>query len=419
MKKIIFLFILFGAFSLATSSGDNIGGDILKEFQNTTANWYGTFQNVAKVIFASLATIELVIVFGFLAMEGNIDFGPIFATLVKNILLFGLFIAFIDNKDWFTSIVSGFEQLADKANGTPVALSDIFNLSLDVFRATMTETDKLPIMDIAERLELIITGIIAALAILFLGIELLLTAAKFLIMLNAGVLFFAFGAFSYTRQWAYNTANNFIKFGVEILFIKLIISLAFTVIPKSAAEVVSSDTSAFSTIMIALTFLSLARMVHPLAESIFTGGMISNNSGGFVSGALKSIATPAAAAAGAYMGVQGASAAVKAATESGSNVGLANKMAAGLGGATSGAIKGTLSQFGMANMRNVGENIGSFFAQPPGFGKTNTGSSSGIGSGSTSSREVPLGTDSGFGGVDGTIGNAMTEPKPNGNNFKE
>lgn len=371
MKKIFFFFILFGVFAFAASNGDNIGGGILKEFQSATSNWYGTFQSIAKTLFASLAMIELVIVFGFMALQGNMDFGPIFASLIKNILLFGLFIAFIDNKDWFSSIVQGFEQLADKASGTPISLSDIFNLSLDVFRATMTETDKLPIIDVSERLELIITGLIAALAILFLGIELLLAAAKFLIMLNAGVFFFAFGALNYTRQWAYNTANNFVKFGVEILFIKLIISLAFTVIPKSAAEVVSSDTNAFSTIMVALTFLVLAKTVHPLAESIFTGGGVSNNSSSFVGGALKSIATPMAAATGAYMGVQGASAAVRAATASGADVGTGRKIAAGIGGAASGAVKGTLSQFGMANMRNAGENIGSFFAQPPGFGTNN------------------------------------------------
>lgn len=345
MKRIIVLFLILSFAYAWGMSADNAGGTILDTFKTATDGWYATFQNVAKSLLWKLALIELTLVMGFMALRGEYELGAVLASLIKNIMLFGFFLALMDNayigKDGLKSVTNGFEQLADKASGKIVSLSNVTNYVLDIWNATMKEADKLGTLDVSGRLSLIIVGIIAGFAVLILAIELLVATAKFFILLNVSVLFFAFGIFSYTRQWAINTASSFVKVGVELMIIKLVVSLAFVVLPQQAAEVVKNDTNTFAVIIVALMFAALAKMTHGLTESIFSGASAMNSSS-TVSGGAKQIVTTTNSVVGAATGaVAGASASIAAAKDAATATGApAPSTTSSLKNGISGAIKG-------------------------------------------------------------------------------
>lgn len=356
MKKILFLFLLFGVFAFA---GNNIGNDILGEFKNATSSWWDVFKQAGLYIFWSFALIEVVTSFGFMLLRGELEIGGIFAQLMKIILLFGVFLFFIDNKDALFDIVQSFETLADRASGEKVSLDTITDYALDTWIET---SNAVSIFDgVGQAIVNSIAGLLAGLAILGLGLTLLVVYIKFFIMLNTSVLFFAFGAFSYTRQWAINAIVSFAKIGAELMIIKLLVALAFQVLPATAKVAMENETSMFTTLIAAAAFFSLANMVHGMVESVFSGGSIGNASG--VGRALQMTASASiGAAVGAAAGARGAIDSINAAKDTGSGSGgIMKKVAAGFAGATVGAAKGVGQSMDRGiSTQGAGMGIGSF-----------------------------------------------------------
>lgn len=360
MKKILLIFLLLSVHLLAVS-GNNIGGDILQEFKSVTNTWWDVFDDVSLYLFWTLASIELVIVFGMMLVGNELELGGIFKALIKIILLFGFFQIFYQNKDWIIAIVTSFEVLGNEAGGMTVSLDKITDYAFDVWTKT---SEAVSIFDgVGEAIFNSIAGFLAGGAVLGLGISMLVVYAKFYIMLNASVLFIAFGAFNYTRQYAINALVGFLKIGVELMLIKLVIALSIQVLPATAAAAMENDSSMFTTLIVATIFFAIAQMIPDMVGSIFNGTNISsNNTAGSMlkQSAMRVGSTAGAGAMGAAAGVGAASEHVKAAKASGggSTLGNAGRMMAGtVGGMAGGAVAGARGH-GMAGASLAGEKAG-------------------------------------------------------------
>ena len=350
MKK-IFLFLFLSPI-LIYANGNNLGSTTLSTYQIGSSAWYPIFKQASLWLFGALAIIELVLMFGLKAIKGELEIAGIFAELIRLTLLFGLFLNFYANPNWMDAIFQGFSTLGNQGNAaagvsTVVSIDTLTDSAAELLK-TINQNQSW--FNPVDSVVLGLIGLIAALTILFLGIELLVAYVKFLLYLNLSVLFFAFGAFSYTRQWAYNSVTNIIKAGTEYMLIKLIIGLSIANIKTQAPIAMSSEGSLFSLLITVLMIFGLTRMIHGVAESFFTGQGVAN------SGSLGSIAKGAmmGAAAGATGGAAAGLSQVKAAAvESGStSLGIGN------GGMSTGKGTGKIGNFIRSSAKNTAATVG-------------------------------------------------------------
>lgn len=369
MKKIILLFLL--APVLIYAQTNNLGSTTLSTYQIGSSAWYPIFKQASLWLFGALATIELVIVFGMKAIKGELEIGGIFAELIRLTLLFGLFMNFYAHPEWIDSIFQGFSTLANQANSaagvsTVVSIDTLTDAAAELLSSINEQQSWFKPVD---SIVLGLIGLIAALTIIYLGIELLVAYVKFLLFLNLSVLFFAFGAFAYTRQWAYNAVTNIIKSGTEYMLIKLVIGLAIANIKTQAPIAMKTEGSLFALLITVLMISGITRMIHSISDS-FISGMGAANSGslggmakgammgagaGLVGGAAAGLSQVKAAAAAAETsgspsmpGSTGGGGSTENTAKSGNFMNTAkaaakNVSAVGLGaigGATSGAVKG-------------------------------------------------------------------------------
>ena len=287
MKKIILLFLIA---TVCIFASNNQGSATLATYKIGSSAWYPIFKQASLYLFAALATIELVIVFGMKAAKGDIEFVSVIGELIKITLIFGLFKIFYANPAWMDAIFQGFSTLGNQANAaagasTIISIDDLTDSAAELL-AAINENQSW--WKPADSIVLGLIGLIAALTILFLGIELLVTYVKFLVYLNLSVLFFAFGALGYTRQWAYNAVTNIIKSGVEYMLVKLIIGLSIANIKTQAPIAMSKEGSLFALLITVLMIFGLIRMIHPIVESFFSGAGAANSGslGGMAKGAM-------------------------------------------------------------------------------------------------------------------------------------
>jgi len=342
MKKIILLFLLTPILIYA-ATGNNLGSETLSTYKIGTSAWYPIFKQASLYLFASLATIELITVFGMKALKNELEFSSIIAELIKITLIFGLFKIFYDNPAWMDAIFQGFSTLGNQANAaagasTIISIDDLTDSAAELL-AAINENQSW--WKPADSIVLGLIGLIAALTILFLGIELLVAYVKFLLYLNLSVLFFAFGAFGYTRQWAYNAVTNIIKSGVEYMLIKLVIGLTIANIKTQAPIAMKAEGSLFALLITVLMIFGIIRMIHPIVESFFSGAGAANSGslGGMAKGAM--MGAGAAAVGGGAAAIAQIKDANSAADAAGtSKVGKGRSMAGVAGGVMAGMATG-------------------------------------------------------------------------------
>jgi len=313
MKKIILLLLL--APVLIYAQTNNLGSTTLSTYKIGSSAWYQIFQGASFYLFGALAIIEVVLVFGMKAIKGELEIAGIFAELIRLTLLIGLFLNFYANPDWMDAIFQGFSTLGDQGNAaagvsTVVSIDTLTDSAAELL-STINENQSW--FKPVDSIVLGLIGLIAALTIIFLGIELLVSYVKFLLYLNLSVLFFAFGAFAHTRQWAYNAVTNIIKSGTEYMLIKLIIGLSIANIKTQAPLAMKTEGSLFALLITVLMIFGITRMIHGVAESFFSGQGAANSGslGGMAKGAM--IGASAGLAGGAAAGLSQ----VKAATAAG------------------------------------------------------------------------------------------------------
>lgn len=322
-------------------ANDNAGSDVLKTYSGAIIDWIPVMQDSAYWLFGTLALIALVLEFGFKLLNNDIEFGSLAASLIRMMLIFGLFKAFLDWQ-WIYEIFRSFQLLGDKANAaagisTKVSIDDLTDAAYELLGAM---TDAGSWFHPMDSLALFLIGFVAVLSIIWLGVELLTTYVKFLILWALSPLFLALGVLNHTRQWALSAITAAMGAALEYMLIKLIIGLSIATVKDYAAKAMENDGSLFSLLIMTLLISGLARMAHGIASSMFSGHLGANNSAGFQ--AAKAVA--GGAAAGAAKGAAGGGyAAVKAAAAAGGGGGGIKGAARMAGTALSGAAGGAMA----------------------------------------------------------------------------
>jgi len=383
-KRLLMIFLLM--VPVLAMAGNNQGSTVLNTYSHAITSWIPVMQKSAYWLFGTLALIAFVLEFGFKLLNNDIELGSVMASLVKMVLVFGLFQAFLDWQ-WIYVIFDSFQTLGDKANAaagvsTKVSIDTLTDSAFELMGAI---TDAGSWFHPADSLALFFIGFIAVIAIVWLGVELLTTYVKFLIMWALSPLFLSLGVLNHIRNWALSAITATMGVALEYMLIKLVIGLSISTIKDYAKKAMEDDGSLFSLLIITLLISGLARMVHGIASSMFSGQPGANSSSGFQAARTATMAAAAAAVGGgmaAYSQVKEAAAADSQGSGGGSGGGGGRastfaKVAAGAAaGAVSGGVKGSLG----FHTHSAGQKSGK--AMAAGLGKAMSAMSSAGGSSS-------------------------------------
>lgn len=344
MFKFILFALLMGSTMLyADLDPNNQATGLLSDFEAAHNSWYAVFEQAALWVFFTLALIDWVIEFGFMALRGEFEFGAVFAALVRKILVLGFFIAMFNNSQWLGTIPNSLSQLADHANnGVVITPDSILDNGINIVNTIWGESS---IFDPMDSLALFITGLILLIIFALLAAHLIVSMVKLYILLSLAPLVFSLGGLGHTRQMAYNPFFAVIKAGLELMLIKLLMGLAISKIDVLAAGVGTDNNTISSMISMSILLYTLIHMIPGVVESIAAGSLGSNSLSGF-SAAGKMAASVAGGAVGGYAATKAA--ASLASSQGATGLGMVTQTAKNLGSAAANDVRRSMA----------GENLG-------------------------------------------------------------
>jgi type IV secretion system protein TrbL len=370
----------------AATNHDNLPTQVQEKFKSMVSQYNTKLSNAAKSLFWILAGIELVIVFGMMALRQELEFGGIMAELVKVILLWGLFILIVEKYSFLESIFDGFDRLGGILSNT--SFDEIFDKLFKMWDTVWKKVKNWGMYGVGNSILLIVSAFFASLAIVALIALALMYYAFAIFSIYVGIFWLAFGALSHTRSWAYNTIITPIRYGAKWMMALLLMGIVFSMIddalvtlqPTSSDEDIIKNTILI--VVVSWMMLIVGLGIGGFVDSYFTGhGGGDSNRGvamalGAMGGAAGAAGAMAASGVGGLMGgmmgaAEGAKAGskhVQAAKEGGQGTSMMGNMrtvaSGALGGMMGGAYEGARGNgMGAAKMR--GEQAGSFGAADP------------------------------------------------------
>jgi len=282
-KTIFIILMLFFAFSSTINAGqlDNLPSTTKTDLKNKISKFESRIKPSAVWVFWTLAVIETVVVFGFMFLRGEFEFGGIVAQVIRLVLIFGLFYWFFQNTSVMQSIFDGFDALANKANaGASTNLDNIIEQMGDMWKKVGDAVSDNGISGLGDSIAMVFIAGLATIAIVLLMAKALTIYMFFLFSLYVGVLFFAFSSLSYTRVWAINAITNIIRSGAKYMVVKLIIGIAFATVSSAIANATTDQGTLMYVFVISFLIWTFMNGIDGWVDSYFTGMGGGENSSG-------------------------------------------------------------------------------------------------------------------------------------------
>lgn len=344
-----FLVVILAFVTCAFADVNNQADSILLPFITESQGWHDTFVPYARWVLLTLATMDLVLEFGPMAMSGQLEFGSIMVALVRKIMTIGFFLMLFEHGDWLGTIPDSFAQLGNTASGQAISPDNIMNTGMQIVKLLW---DHISLTDISGSILLIFAGAIMLIAFALMAAQLFMTYVKTYAIMAISPLIFSLGGLSHTRSYAANPIIALIKAGLELLLLELFMGFAVTKLTEYAANVDILTDSIISMVGTSILLASVVHMIPGMVESVMSGSLGSNSTAGF--GTAASVAGGMAAGAmGAAKSGGGAIAAIKEATS----------MASSQGATGMGRVSQTMKNLGSAAVDDIkrsmaGENHG-------------------------------------------------------------
>ena len=195
---------------------------VVSQFQSTAAGWQGTLRSFALNTFYILATIELAWSIARLAL-GRADFSQWLGEVVRQVMFLGFFLALLQNSvTWSTAIVNSFRQAAGAAGNVGIIPSDVFAAGVKLATTVLAQ---MSLFDPAASAGFMIAGIVILVCFALMAAGIVLALVESYIIISAGVLFMAFGASSWTKDFAVSTIRYAVSVGAKLFIMQLLLSV--------------------------------------------------------------------------------------------------------------------------------------------------------------------------------------------------
>ncbi|MDR2399301.1 MAG: type IV secretion system protein [Endomicrobium sp.] len=315
MKKTFLFFLLFIIVTpVFADIGNSPADSIFFKFIDAYEHWKNVFTGYAKWVFVALATIDMVLTFGMMAVKGELEFAGIVATLIQKVLIYGFFWGLLatDAMGWLAQIPNSGISIAENINdGTRITPDYVFIKAVEIAKEIFEE---ISILSPGTAIGYALTGLIVFLSFCWMAIRLFIVWTKITFMLALSPFAFALGALGYTRNMAFSPFISVIKATFEFVIILMIIGLLRDIIMSNDYAGGLENNWQSMLVILGITFIcmSLVEMAGGIVEGLFSGSIIGNSTAGI--GAAKiAAATTMGAAVGTATGGIGATGAVKAA----------------------------------------------------------------------------------------------------------
>jgi len=193
---------------------------------------------------------------------------------------------------WMKTIPQSFQQLATNATGV--------NFSADTLLDQITVLyshlfDKMSIFSPVQSAMLALIGLVAIIIMALLVAKALTNLGFATLSVYMSSLFFGFGAWDQTRNWAINSITNIIRYSAKYMGVLLIIQITIGILNQAIAAVDTDSGGLGVLLIVSLIAYSFAHGIESFIDGYFTGfGGGENLAGGSLA---KSMAAGAAGGA--------------------------------------------------------------------------------------------------------------------------
>ena len=313
--------------------------DMILEASN---EWAPRLHGYAVNLFWSLALIQFVWTF-FPMVFKQVDFGELVGELIRFIMVIGFFLILLDHStEWASAVVNSFRQAGAHAAGLPspeLMPGDMFATAVEFSRAILTG---MSVFNPSQSIVVALAAILVLMAFAFIAAFIFVTLVEAYVVINASVLFMAFGASQWTREYTMAVIRYAVSVGAKLFMVTLIVGLILTVAKKWQVAYTNDEASLMTLVGLSLVCAYLTKTIPELIAGMISG--VSSGGGGAIGGmAAAGVAGAAAAAATIATAGAAAPAAARAIGASGSGSGSGAGVAAAPGGIGTGGLASAIN----------------------------------------------------------------------------
>ena len=319
---------------------------LLVLIQNASNDWGPRLHGYAVTVFWSLALIQFIWTFVPLVFK-QADFSELIGELIRFLMIIGFFNILLDHStEWAGTIIDSFRQAGAHAASLPTSElmpGDMFAMAVEFSRSILSG---ISIFNGSLNIVVALAALIVLLSFSFIAAFVFVTLVEAYVVINASVLFMAFGASQWTREYTLAVIRYTVSVGAKLFIVTLIVGLILSVAEKWQAAYTNDEASLMTLVGLSLICAYLTKTIPDLIAGMINGSSMGGGSslGGMAAaGAAAAVATiaTAGAAAPAAAGVLGAagSGASAASAASGSG-GLAASINSSFAGGSSAAGAG-------------------------------------------------------------------------------
>jgi len=362
---------------------------LLVSIQNASNDWGPRLHGYAVTVFWSLALIQFIWTFVPLVFK-QADFSELIGELIRFLMIIGFFNILLDHStEWAGTIIDSFRQAGAHAASLPTSElmpGDMFAMAVEFSRSILSG---ISIFNGSLNIVVALAALIVLLSFSFIAAFVFVTLVEAYVVINASVLFMAFGASQWTREYTLAVIRYTVSVGAKLFIVTLIVGLILSVAEKWQAAYTNDEASLMTLVGLSLICAYLTKTIPDLIAGMINGSSMGGGSslGGMAAagaaGAAAAVATiatagaaaPAAAGALGAAGSGGLAASINSSFAGGSSAAGAGGGAVSTGAGSAGGGSGT---GGSSAAKSAGAKVGGSASGGPSDSGPVTQSSQGV-----------------------------------------
>lgn len=252
--------------------------DLVNAFQGATAGWFAALFPIARNLFFTLATIEIVWAASWWVIERD-DPTQIFVQFLKRIIAIGFFLAVLTFADvWIPAIIDGFATAGQVAGGLPE-----LNPSTVIDQGIAVASSLISSISVAGwftspggNFVAAIAALLAFLAFVVIAGQLALALIEMYIVIGGGVLLLGFAGSRWTIPFAERYLSYAVAIGIKLFVLYLIIGVGTALAASwgpTLAGVGASPSDLFAILGASLVYMIVAWQIPSFASALIAGSV--------------------------------------------------------------------------------------------------------------------------------------------------
>lgn len=278
---------------------------LLVLIQNASNDWGPRLHGYAVTVFWSLALIQFILTFVPLVFK-QADFSELIGELIRFLMIIGFFNILLDHStEWAGTIIDSFRQAGAHAASLPTSElmpGDMFAMAVEFSRSILSG---ISIFNGSLNIVVALAALIVLLSFSFIAAFVFVTLVEAYVVINASVLFMAFGASQWTREYTLAVIRYTVSVGAKLFIVTLIVGLILSVAEKWQAAYTNDEASLMTLVGLSLICAYLTKTIPDLIAGMING---SSMGGGSSLGGMAAAGAAGAAAAVATIATAGAAA---------------------------------------------------------------------------------------------------------------